>query len=348
MKDSVNSLFQQRFQGHETPVDPAVWQGIQQQMAVAAPANDAVNDLFRDRFAQHEVPVDPSAWSNISSQLGHPAAGAGVAGSAWGWVAAGVAAAVVTTGVLLWQRDSVAPAPTTVAVTKELVVPQPPLEERTLAVPREVEVRTRPLVISIPAERVPSVTAPTRSRDLSASSVPSSGTPSEAEQDTPASEAVPSGNGTGEVLVSDIITDLTEQVIQGPVTAQPEPGAANKAAANGKREPSAVSDNQSNTDLPVYELTEPLPELFMPNTFTPNGDLVNDTYTVGMDGFQNVMVRIYSLKTNALVFSTNNGEPWTGANCEDGMYMVAVEASTLDGRTVSEGKVVWLNRNRLN
>ena len=30
------------------------------------------------------------------------------------------------------------------------------------------------------------------------------------------------------------------------------------------------------------------------------------------------------------------------------MYMVAVEAHTAEGRTATEGKVVWLNRNRIN
>lgn len=86
----------------------------------------------------------------------------------------------------------------------------------------------------------------------------------------------------------------------------------------------------------------------MPNTFTPNGDGVNDTYTVDGDGYASIMLRVYSMKTNSLVFTTNSGQPWTGEGCEDGMYMVAMEAHTPDGRSTTEGKVVWLTRNRMN
>jgi hypothetical protein len=61
-----------------------------------------------------------------------------------------------------------------------------------------------------------------------------------------------------------------------------------------------------------------------------------------------VLVKVFAMKNNQLVFSTHSGEAWTGANCEDGMYLVAVEALTPDGRSVTEGKVVWLNRTPMN
>lgn len=91
-----------------------------------------------------------------------------------------------------------------------------------------------------------------------------------------------------------------------------------------------------------------LPKLFMPNVFTPNNDGINDTYQVMGDGFEKMLVKVFAMKNNQLVFSTSNGEAWTGANCEDGMYLVAVEALTPDGRSVTEGKVVWLNRTPMN
>ena len=149
----------------------------------------------------------------------------------------------------------------------------------------------------------------------------------------------------GSALVSDIISGLEEQVWHQPVTARPEPGITAAPALENKAErPASIEP----TIDPPINAPAPLPKLFMPNTFTPNGDGVNDTYTVDGDGYASIMLRVYSMKTNSLVFTTNSGQPWTGEGCEDGMYMVAMEAHTPDGRSTTEGKVVWLTRNRMN
>ena len=100
--------------------------------------------------------------------------------------------------------------------------------------------------------------------------------------------------------------------------------------------------------IPAGGEQEAVPEIFMANTFTPNGDQINDTYEVSPDGFAQLQMRVMSMKNDRLVFSTNTGEPWTGEGCEDGMYVVVVEAVTKEGRPVSKAKVVWLTRERMN
>src|SRR5690606_36287105 len=82
---------------------------------------------------------------------------------------------------------------------------------------------------------------------------------------------------------------------------------------------------------------KPLPDIFMPNAFTPNGDGHNDAYTVDLAGFRSMKVRIISLQTNDVVFSINTEEEWAwdGRNCGPGPYLVAVEAITEDGRLVT-------------
>ncbi|MFN3874321.1 MAG: gliding motility-associated C-terminal domain-containing protein, partial [Flavobacteriales bacterium] len=162
--------------------------------------------------------------------------------------------------------------------------------------------------------------------------------------DEPASAAAPAIEAPQQDpgVVERIITNLTEQVKQ-EAAQEAEPQRALKARR---------SESQVPVGMPPPAVDEeaaaPLQKLFLPNTFTPNNDGINDAYVVPMEGLTSVMMRVYSIKTNQLVFATNSGEPWTGANCEDGMYLVAVEAMTTDGRILAEGKVVYLNRSGTN
>lgn len=349
MKDSMNTLFQQRFQGHEAPVDAGVWEGIQQQLIAAAPTADAVNDLFRERFQGHETPVDPSAWANISGQLGHSAAAGGV-GTAWAWVAAGVGAVVVTAAAVLWEPGQNNAQQAVAEVEQTNSVPaattQPVVADRV-----EVPVTAPAASEKAPAPKVSRIkqAAPQQKPNEDRAKAVEPASPPALEQLPP--PLFNDGPGTekdGPAVVSEIITVLEEQVKQQPLTAEPEPGSASKPANTKK--PNAEGSLDGGPSGETIETTTPpaLPKLFMPNTFTPNGDGVNDTYVVDGASYAALFVRVYSLKSNALVFSTNSGEPWTGDGCEDGMYMVAVEAHTAEGRTTTEGKVVWLNRNRIN
>lgn len=349
MKDSVNNLFQQRFQGHEAPVDAGVWKGIQQQLAATAPAADAVSDLFRERFQGHEAPVDPSAWANISGQLGHSAV-ASSAGTVWAWVAASVAAVVVTTAAVLWEPSPIDTPQNVVVAENSAAAPQDAIEvipsgneEVTPTGSNGSSVGTP---LREPARKAvvnTSEALPTRRKEVPATAASA---PSETAENEPNDHALGSER-EGPAVVSGIITVLEEQVKLQPVTAQPEPGIATTQTSR-KDDGTTLSNNGSSLEVIEPVVPTPLPKLFMPNTFTPNGDGVNDTYLVEGEAYAAIFLRVYSLKSNALVFSTNSGEPWTGDGCEDGMYMVAVEAHTAEGRTATEGKVVWLNRNRIN
>lgn len=339
MKDSLNSLLQQRFQGHEAPVDANVWEGIQQQVAASAGGADGVQELFRERFQGHETPVDTSVWTNINSQLGHSAAAGTASSTIWGWAAAGVAAIAVTTAVLFWEPATPPVAPVVAVENTTTVLPSATVPEPEIGT---VEVAHN-TVNSGSTERPQVVTkTPLRPRSNTA----------EVEQQEPQqevaqhTEAISETTTEGESVVKGIISDLTDRVIHQPVTALPEPGIA---LPRSETTPTEVATT-TRTTPEILETPSPaqLPKLFMPNTFTPNGDGMNDTYTVDSDGYSAVLLRVYSLKSNALVFTTNTGAPWTGDGCEDGMYMVAVEAHTADGRSATEGKVVWLTRNRMN
>lgn len=328
MKDSINHLFRDRFQGHEAPVDPATWQVIEARLIAAGPATDPVNDLFRERFDGHESPVDPKAWNTISSQLGHPVASSGL-----GWMAAGVAG-VVAIGAMVFaleggpeKKPEIAQAAPVVA---ELAVEDslnPALDAETRIASTPVAAETSTGSSTAPSTRMVQPYAPAASP---AEQNPVSAAPliTDEDQRPPENPAV----------VEQIIQAITEQVKQE---------VAEESRRMPQSEPgSGTLITEEPADSPAPE--EESPKLLLPNTFTPNNDGINDRYEVSLVGFSSLMMRVYSIKTNQLVFSTNSGEPWVGMNCEDGMYLVAVEAMTLEGRMVADGKVVYLNRNSTN
>lgn len=330
MKDSLNNLFRERFQGHEAPVDPGTWAVIEAKLLTAPPAADGVNELFRDRFQGHEAPVDPAVWDGISAQLGHGAtAGGGLLGG-YGWLAAGVASVLIVGAIALNLSgpdqsqepvNAIAESATTAPAATD--APQAMLP---LAAPQQEAGDA-----SRPAARPARAGQPTASSESPAVALaePSGDTQPDMVSDEPAESPA---------VVEQIIQSITEQVrqeVSANATVDPKP-----------RIPAEHERNDEPETRPLE--APPAPKLFMPNTFTPNNDGINDAYVVPMDGFTSVMMRVYSIKNNQLVFATNSGEPWSGANCEDGMYLVAVEAITTDGRTVAEGKVVYLNRNSTN
>lgn len=340
MKDSLNHLLRDRFQGHEAPVDPAIWQVIEARLLTGAPANDDVSDLFRQRFQQHEMHVDPAVWQGISSQLGHSAAAGGLLGG-YGWIAAGVAGLVVAGGLYLGLKEDttmiadIAPVNEQVVEASSAPDPLPQEGSGTVFLPATAE----PIALEA-ASRSNEITAPNNPVEgpmivPAPEETQADGTSSGADQSQP-QDSFPE-------VVNLILSEVSDQIRSAPVTAQPEPG-MQSAGPTTDGQPSETIDTEPTSEEPA-----PTRVLFLPNTFTPNGDGYNDEYRVEPSVAYSLMhMRVFSLKTNQMVFSTNSGEAWTGAGCEDGWYSVAVEVMTLDGGVLSEGKVVWLNRQGMN
>lgn len=351
MKDSVNSLFQQRFQGHEMPVAPSVWAGIESQIGV--PVADGVNDLFRDRFQGHEMAVDPAVWSGISSQLGHTAVMGTTVGTMLGWAAAGLVTVVLGTSVWL-MSGSDEPLGSAIVQETRTTGPMGPVLEQNVQIAQAKEevskagptigttegsvvghsalpapVRGTPEVFSSPAQ-------PVQEQSPKPAVIPA-----DPETDELTVEPVLTSPAEGVAIVESIIQGMTAEVQRVETESQESPLPAKKEE-KGNFEEFVQSSTPDRTEAP-------LPKLYMPNTFTPNGDGLNDSYEVGgVKAYGQVIIHVTSLKTGQTVFSTNSGEPWYGNGCEDGMYLVALEAVAANGRSVTEGKVVWLNRSPMN
>lgn len=329
MKDSMTHLFRDRFQGHEAPVDPATWQVIEARLIAAGPPADPVNELFRERFEAHESPVSPKVWDGISSQLGHP-----VASTGFGWLAAGVAGVVAVGAMMLALQGEPEKKP-------ELAQAAPMLTEAVNPTAADEGAITEATSES-PAVVIETSTVPAPSQGAVA--VPRRDALEAERLET--SDALQPAASNIAVLGEDENPAVVEQIIQ-TITDQVKAEVAEETKHTPQAEPGSgvhVVEEPQTTPVQVEESTR----LLLPNTFTPNNDGINDRYEVSLVGFSSLMMRVYSIKTNQLVFATDAGEPWTGTNCEDGMYLVAVEAMTLEGRMVAEGKVVYLNRNSTN
>lgn len=90
--------------------------------------------------------------------------------------------------------------------------------------------------------------------------------------------------------------------------------------------------------------------IYVPNTFTPDGDRINDTFRPSLDGFA---VRAYNLtiwnRWGELIFETNDeAEAWNGSTdggpVQDGVYIWQVElhANEFVGRRKLRGHVTVL------
>ena len=80
-------------------------------------------------------------------------------------------------------------------------------------------------------------------------------------------------------------------------------------------------------DTSYYQVSvEPCPyaTLFFPNSFTPNGDNINDEYIIGGRSVDDIeYITIYN-RWGQRVFEANSNMPWNGKDCAIGVYTINV------------------------
>jgi len=68
----------------------------------------------------------------------------------------------------------------------------------------------------------------------------------------------------------------------------------------------------------------PYLQLFIPNSFTPNGDDYNETFYVhGVDKDEVKHLAIYN-RWGEIIYQTDNNTPWNGKNCQIGVYSYSI------------------------
>ncbi|MDW8334976.1 MAG: gliding motility-associated C-terminal domain-containing protein, partial [Bacteroidia bacterium] len=108
-----------------------------------------------------------------------------------------------------------------------------------------------------------------------------------------------------------------------------------------------VRSGCADTVVKIVEVFKLIEHLYIPNVFTPNGDGVNDLFTVQTRGFERIEMQIFD-RWGTMVFSGAND--WNGKylnngeNCPAGTYFYVVKAYRRDGRLFHRTGGVTLTR----
>ncbi|MEO7081167.1 MAG: gliding motility-associated C-terminal domain-containing protein [Flavobacteriales bacterium] len=357
MSDQLIELLRERFHGHEMDVPPGAWEQVTGQMAANSEAG--LRESLQDKFQGHEVHVDPSAWVNINAQIGTgAAAGTSVYTS---WIAAGVAAVVITAGLFIWSNKE---ATTVVSIPEASQISLnevPALEAKPVAVNPEPEMEA-PAPKTTAAEVTPARTI-----------VPKATVQAEGNHAGTAQEPTPQTDAADQVVPSEpqqkpeIQTPVRHPIApftvdpkagqeptheRAPVT--PTDGSASDTRMETKNEPTQepsdpiVDNDQSILDDPFQ--TNRANDILIPNAFSPQGDGVNDKLKIVAGEYEKVDVRVFAAKTGSLVFRSNDlsnmwdGRLPNGNIAEEGYYSCMVLLTDKNGQTRVKSMVVQLFR----
>jgi hypothetical protein len=350
MDDRLTAHLRERFAGHEVDVPPGAWENVNQQLQ--AGSGEALRNTLQDKFRGHEVHVDPSAWSAISGQLGHTAA----AGTSFGtaWIAAGVAAVAITATALLWNSNAdqvpapvpqqvvqaVPPATPSPATTNPVVTPPTPKDPAP-----EKQTNAEPAVAP-PAHHTPMVNAPATTKAEPQAEATAPKTPTLPVVHTSSTTPSPTGNaGQAQPPAPPVQASAFT-----PAAKQDEPAEHNGSTTSGN------TVTSPNTETATDETgTDPFQQennsaILIPNVFSPQGDGVNDQLKIIAKDYEKADVRIYSSKSDALVFHSNDlarmwdGRLPNGNIADEGYYRCIVILTDPDGTTRVKTEVVRLFR----
>ena len=364
MSDQLIELLRERFHGHEMDVPPGVWEQVTGQMA--ANSGEGLRESLQDKFQGHEVQVDPSAWAHINAQIG---SGAAAGSSAYmGWIAAGVAAVVLTAGVFLWNNQT--------TETASLVTngPQVSLNEVRVTESTPTVVPSEPTVASprLTVEEQAPKAAPTETS--SAKLVVAKATKEEVQKE----EILDQESSSQKEEVINVVTKETQQTpqVHTPVERSVSPNTVDSQVAQDASQDrtTSVSPNESapetrmdakdqptletspsvvDNEQPVYEdpfQTDLTNDILIPNAFSPQGDGVNDKLKIVAGEHERVDVRVFAAKTGSLVFRSNDlsnmwdGRLPNGNIAEEGYYSCVVLLTNKNGQTRVKSMVVQLFR----
>lgn len=301
---------------------------------------DPIKDLFREKLQSHEVMPSEAVWSNVSSSLGHSAASASGLGASSILKIAAVAVGVTTAGVasyFYFNSEESSPKVTEKIVLQEEVLDEP-LSSETLEVEQKDKSSSEPIIQS----ETPTIS----NRQISEVK------DQESQPDLTAQESLPVSNPSEKQADFDVQENtITENVITSPSSLEEtEPVEENVSLVNNVLETPEVLEQEIIQALESDEAVLPAEEnIVLPNIFTPNGDRVNDLFSIEMSEKSEFQIIVLDAK-NQIVFKSNDsnfewdGTMLSGAPAPAGNYLYYFSAKDMAGNDVTKSSMLKIQR----
>ena len=301
---------------------------------------DPIKDLFREKLQSHEVMPSKAVWSNVSSSLGHSAASASGLGASSilkiAAVAVGVTTAVVASYFYFNSEES-SPKVTEKIVLQEEVLDEP-LSSETLEVEQKDKSSSEPIIQS----ETPTIS----NRQISEVK------DQESQPDLTAQESLPVSNPSEKQADFDVQENtITENVITSPSSVEEtELVEENVSLDNNVLDTPEVLEQEIIPALESDEVVLPAEEnIVLPNIFTPNGDRVNDLFSIEMSEKSEFQIIVLDAK-NQIVFKSNDsnfawdGTMLSGAPAPAGNYLYYFSAKDMAGNDVTKSSILKIQR----
>ncbi|MDA9986912.1 gliding motility-associated C-terminal domain-containing protein [Crocinitomicaceae bacterium] len=301
---------------------------------------DPIKDLFREKLQSHEVMPSEAVWSNVSSSLGHSAASASGLGASSILKIAAVAVGVTTAGVasyFYFNSEESSPKVTEKIVLQEEVLDEP-LSSETLEVEQKDKSSSEPIIQS----ETPTIS----NRQISEVK------DQESQPDLTAQESLPVSIPSEKQADFDVQENtITENVITSPSSLEEtEPVEENVSLVNNVLETPEVLEQEIIQALESDEAVLPAEEnIVLPNIFTPNGDRVNDLFSIEMSEKSEFQIIVLDAK-NQIVFKSNDsnfewdGTMLSGAPAPAGNYLYYFSAKDMAGNDVTKSSMLKIQR----
>jgi gliding motility-associated-like protein len=301
---------------------------------------DPIKDLFREKLQSHEVMPSKAVWSNVSSSLGHSAASASGLGASSILKIAAVAVGVTTAGVasyFYFNSEESSPKVTEKIVLQEEVLDEP-LSSETLEVEQKDKSSSEPIIQS----ETPTIS----NRQISEVK------DQESQPDLTAQESLPVSNPSEKQADFDVQENtITENVITSPSSVEEtELVEENVSLDNNVLDTPEVLEQEIIPALESDEVVLPAEEnIVLPNIFTPNGDRVNDLFSIEMSEKSEFQIIVLDAK-NQIVFKSNDsnfawdGTMLSGAPAPAGNYLYYFSAKDMAGNDVTKSSILKIQR----
>ncbi len=308
--------------------------------------NNNIENLFKDALSNYEAPVDASLWQGIEQVASQPAAGVSVGTNAASVIKS---FSVVKLFVAVAAVSVVGVVSYFVFNNNEDLKPSPKIETNT-------NVNSNAGSVS------ETVTQPTPEKIVVNETKPVSATKKQSSPDIFSNATNPTTENLKQEKTNTTTQSTTSDVKDNaskPEKTLLQPSDVVKAEEKYKQEPLAVKAEENKiravtADDPLLQNQEAKPLTFPgidKQVFTPNGDGMNDIFEVDDSQMGSINVKIISTSGKTVYLRDKiGGGSWdgrllSGDEAPEGLYIVFINGTGLDGKKYSRITKLQLKRN---